>query len=277
MKYPACFILFFICLYCNAQFICNTVSENGTLTLTAPAGNYFTTIQFASYGTPNGSCGSFTTSACHAASSASICSTAFVGKTSASIAATNGVFGDPCVGTVKRLYVQAAYASIVPLKLVSFTARSLNGRIILEWISEEEVNTSHFIVESSVEGEGFLEAGRVPAKGGIHNNYHFELAASGTNKMFRLKMLDKDEKYTFSNIVRVTGTSSSTAINVYPNPVTNYLTVSLIGDGLITNMQGQLIRRFSITHERTNVSISNLKPGMYVILIGVERKKFIKY
>jgi hypothetical protein len=89
--------------------ICNTVPEHGTLTMTAPSGSVFAQIIFASYGTPNGSCGSFTLGSCHATNSASIVSGYALGNNSFSIPAENGIFGDPCFGTFKRLYVQAKY------------------------------------------------------------------------------------------------------------------------------------------------------------------------
>ncbi len=89
--------------------LCGTVNENQTLSLTAPSGSFFTAINFASYGTPNGSCGSFSTSSCHAINSLSIVQAAAIGQNSFSVPATNGVFGDPCSGTFKRLYVEAAY------------------------------------------------------------------------------------------------------------------------------------------------------------------------
>jgi hypothetical protein len=276
MKYFACLIGCFICCCCSAQFICGTASENGTLTLTAPAGNYFTTIQFASYGTPNGSCGSFTTSACHAANSVSICSTAFVGKTSASVSASNGVFGDPCVGTVKRLYVQAAYASIVPLKLISFVVRNENGMIILDWVCEDEVNTSHFVVESSDDGQSFNEVGRVPAKGGEHSDYRYSIRA-GTANMFRLKMVDKDEKFTISKIVRLNNTSGIRMLQVYPNPATNEITVYNDKRVVlsIVNMQGQVIRKLS-SQQQYKIFIGDLAPGAYFLRGENQSVKFFK-
>jgi hypothetical protein len=92
--------------------VCGTVAEGNTLTLTAPTGFTFTSVPFASYGNPNGSCGSYTLGSCHAATSQSIVETALVGQNSASINATNAVFGDPCNGTSKRLYVEALYGSV---------------------------------------------------------------------------------------------------------------------------------------------------------------------
>ncbi len=74
---------------------------------------------FASYGTPNGSCGSFATGFCHAINSMSVVSNYVIGNSSVVIPASNGVFGDPCGGTYKRLYVTVNYgpSGSVPSKL----------------------------------------------------------------------------------------------------------------------------------------------------------------
>jgi hypothetical protein len=102
--------------------ICGTVGENGTLTLTAPPNYVFTSVDFASYGTPTGSCGTFITSSCHSATSYTYVSSQLLGKTgSVSISATNANFGDPCSGTLKRLYVQATVTG------PSITGSLING------------------------------------------------------------------------------------------------------------------------------------------------------
>jgi gliding motility-associated-like protein len=90
--------------------ICETANENGSMTLTAPAGATFTSVTFASYGLPNGSCGNFTIDpACHSNSSLSVLQTALIGNNSVTITADNGTFTDPCVGSGKRLYVEAVW------------------------------------------------------------------------------------------------------------------------------------------------------------------------
>jgi len=88
--------------------VCGTADENGTVSMTAPAGTVFTSVEFASYGTPNGTCGAFSLGACHAANSVTIVSGYLLGLGGTiNIPATNDVFGDPCSGTFKRLYIQA--------------------------------------------------------------------------------------------------------------------------------------------------------------------------
>lgn len=83
----------------------NMVNEGSTLSLTAPAGTVFREVVFASYGTPTGTGPNYVQGTCHAATSSTQVSTAFLNKSTASIGANNTTFGDPCNGTPKRLAV----------------------------------------------------------------------------------------------------------------------------------------------------------------------------
>jgi len=77
-------------------------------TLTCPPGYVITSIDFASYGTPTGECGAFGYGTCHAPTSLSVVRDVCIGQASCSVRAQNVIFGgDPCLGTYKRLYVQA--------------------------------------------------------------------------------------------------------------------------------------------------------------------------
>lgn len=86
--------------------VCGGVINLQSLYL-ACADGVFTSIDFASYGTPSGHCGSFVTGKCNAANSKTVVEKYCLGKRNCSIPVTTPVFGDPCYGTVKYLYVQA--------------------------------------------------------------------------------------------------------------------------------------------------------------------------
>ncbi len=97
--------------------LCGMFNENEWVNLTAPDNNIFTSINFASYGTPLGDCGSFSNGLCHATSSMYIAQNACLGRNSCSFGADNGTFGDPCEGTFKRLYVEAEYSDISDINI----------------------------------------------------------------------------------------------------------------------------------------------------------------
>jgi hypothetical protein len=84
---------------------CAQGNEGSTAALSCPSGQVIKSIAFASYGTPTGSCPNFVASSCHASSSKSVVEAACLNKQSCTVGASNGVFGDPCVGTYKKLAV----------------------------------------------------------------------------------------------------------------------------------------------------------------------------
>jgi Ni,Fe-hydrogenase III small subunit len=89
--------------------LCGIAGENGFITITAPVGAVIDRVDFASYGTPTGNCGSFALGGCNATNSKTIIEQLALNKNSFSVGANNGVFGDPCNGTVKNLRIQVHY------------------------------------------------------------------------------------------------------------------------------------------------------------------------
>jgi alpha-L-rhamnosidase len=85
--------------------------ENTPVTFSCPGGT-FTSVTFASYGTPTGSCGSgFSNGSCNAASSVALVSAACVGRSSCSIDVSDTTFTDPCFGVVKSFSASLACSS----------------------------------------------------------------------------------------------------------------------------------------------------------------------
>lgn len=121
----------------------------------------------------------------------------------------------------------------------------------------------------------------------IDNNY------TASTNYYRLKQLDKDGQFTYSNIVVLNGNYAITGGSaIYPNPVANTLNVKLSSTRnnkvtlLLTDDAGRFLQR-KVTHLGTGESIiqlnvSHLKTGTYFIKIisadGKERvvKKFLK-
>ena len=95
--------------YVTQGYVWGSVNENGSLTLSAPAGKVFTNVSFASYGTPSGSGGNYTLGACNAATSNSVISDLAIGNSTMTVVANNATFGDPCVTSSKALAVKLGY------------------------------------------------------------------------------------------------------------------------------------------------------------------------
>lgn len=88
--------------------VCASVPENEPLTLQCFGGAVINGVTFASYGLPNGTCGTFSAEpSCDASTSVAVMTAACKGKTSCTVSADNVTFGDPCFGIEKVLSVQA--------------------------------------------------------------------------------------------------------------------------------------------------------------------------
>ena len=128
---PLLMILLISLSYQDARAATGTVSgfvgEGGNLTLTAPAGTQFTSVAFASYGSPDTNSTPYTQGACHATNSSTIVGNVFIGLNSASITGDNSTFGDPCVGTGKKLAVTLNYQSSVSPS--TFNSLGLSGGV----------------------------------------------------------------------------------------------------------------------------------------------------
>ncbi|XVF37956.1 hypothetical protein REPUB_Repub20aG0056100 [Reevesia pubescens] len=75
-------------------------------------GHIISSIEFASYGTPQGSCQNFSKGNCHSPNSLSVVSKSCEGRNSCFIEVSNSGFGgDPCRGVIKTLAIQARCVS----------------------------------------------------------------------------------------------------------------------------------------------------------------------
>ena len=70
---------------------------------------------------------------------------------------------------------------------------------------------------------------------------------------YKLKQIDIDGKFTFSNIVRLSSNDNNASFKIYPNPVTNNFTASFsasksgVATLLIRNTNGQTVYRKSVS------------------------------
>jgi hypothetical protein len=124
----------------------------------------------------------------------------------------------------------------LPLDLLSFTGHLQNNNtVLLNWKTENEINTSHFVVERSTDGNRFSSIGNVSANGrnNIPGSFNYSLtddnaANQSSQKLYyRLKMVDIDGTFKYSNTVAVSLPLTTGKLGISPNPVINELKVTL--------------------------------------------------
>ncbi|MDB5251556.1 MAG: conserved repeat domain protein, partial [Flaviaesturariibacter sp.] len=123
--------------------------------------------------------------------------------------------------TAKSVSVPFTNGSVLPLRLLSFNARqSSTAQALLTWTTASEVNTSSFVIEQRLESGVFETAGTVAASGQGTGDYRFTTAmlAPGLYS-FRLKMVDRDGRFTYSDVKPVRIGAAVETLTLMPNPV----------------------------------------------------------
>ncbi len=190
--------------------------------------------------------------------------------------------------------------SVMPITLQSFntTLNNKNTEVNVNWITATEINVSHFVVQRSIDGKNFSEAGIVFSDGNSTTevNYSFNENISSVQAnliYYRLCTVDLDGRLQYSDIrtVRISKTAAQNiSILTYPNPVTNELRVTIPStwqDKKVSyelyNGYGQLSKRIEegSGSQTETINVSNLAKGMYVVKVICEgqssQQKIIKF
>ncbi|MCZ2140946.1 MAG: lamin tail domain-containing protein, partial [Bacteroidia bacterium] len=109
----------------------------------------------------------------------------------------------------------------LPLTLLHFNAiLNKNQTVDLKWNTINEINVSHFEIEKKDMQGNFQKISSIKAKGNSKEEQNYSdidfSPYSGVN-YYRLKTIDHDGKYTYSNIVRVYLEKANNLISLYPN------------------------------------------------------------
>jgi len=174
----------------------------------------------------------------------------------------------------------------LPVKFKSFEATVKGASTHISWITATEINNELFEVQRSGNGRTFETIAKIAGQGTIYReqsyNYTDEAPLSGDN-FYRLKQVDFDGNYEYTDIISVAHKSSR--ISIYPTSTSDFITIQMdekqIASVMVYNKVGQTLKSMRITDMETRIDLSSLPSGMYYIQVnaqsGKETKKLIKF
>ena len=178
------------------------------------------------------------------------------------------------------------YVSTLPVKYHAFTAALNNESVLLNWITEFEVNNNYYEIERSFDGNQFSVIGKVATNN--NKDYDFKDASSAltenTIAYYRLKQVDVDGKFTYSNILSVRlQINADVKMQVSPNPFMETITTRFMAtekgkaEIRIMNTKGQIVSNkvINIIKGYNNIQIdglSNLSSGIFIANLIVNGK-----
>ena len=164
-------------------------------------------------------------------------------------------------------------AGPLPVQLTSFAGTYSNGIASLNWQTSQEFNSDHFELFKSTDGSNFTSAKTIAAAGNSNTvkNYQYQdqVSANAANYVFyKLKQVDKDGKFTFSSIIKLSLGDTHAIFQLFPNPVVNNFTASFTATKsatatlMIRNTTGQTVYSITVNVIKGNNSVVVNNPSL---------------
>jgi hypothetical protein len=173
--------------------------------------------------------------------------------------------------TLGRFMIEAVFNSVLPVKLSTFTGKLSGEDAILNWSTSTEVNNKGFEIQRSADGSDFTTIGFVV------KNYQFsDRKIALGNHFYRLKQIDQDGRFEYSDIVKLNKTAKSNFEVIVINPSKNKVSLQVNSETAervsinLYNMNGQLVatKNTEISAGSNSLSIGeNLSKGSYIVTI----------
>lgn len=195
-------------------------------------------------------------------------------------------------------FEQPAYTdAALPVLGLVLQAGNINNYAQLHFSTVQEFKNDHFIIERSDDGLRFdtIAVIKTKAPGGYStsplNYYYTDLTALKKVNYYRVRQVDQNGAFAYSDIVSLAGTGLQSGIlKVFPNPVSSQLQVSLpvaLWQGTanasirIFNTTGRLILLKDVSGlPQTSINVSRLAAGTYILVYETgstkQQTKFIK-
>lgn len=177
----------------------------------------------------------------------------------------------------------------VPLTLLNFSAAFVSCNTELSWITEHEQNTGWFDIERTTADApaAWAVAGRVNASVNTSSQTRYSFTdAPGTTSgrwLYRLKMVDRNGRINYSQVIPVSGKCNEASVLVYPNPVSSgKLFVTATGfsqqaTGVLKAADGRLVYSGKIVNGINTIQTVHTPAGLYILTVQDSEGATIQY
>lgn len=199
----------------------------------------------------------------------------------------DGYSGSNC-----RYLISASNAGLLPVTLKNFFAWKFPDKNVLKWVTTQESNNAYFEIQRSDNGSDFYPLGKLEgyAQSFTDKQYSFDDLSPLYHSYYRLKQVDMDGKFSYSQIIDIQRDNIRTLKILPVPPADNLLKMTIESSEkkrLVLNlidMSGKIILTESVTCNKgitiIQKRIERFLPGKYVISLRNENdfvsRSFIK-
>lgn len=172
--------------------------------------------------------------------------------------------------------------NVLPFTKLTFTGAKNGTGNALRWSVENELNNRGYELQRSIDGINFSEISFANTKnytaGAANTEYGFtDLSPFTGNTYYRLKIVDNDGSFKYSNVVLIRGLKTSTIsiAAVYPNPTKSYLNVMIASpiqkevSLQVSDVSGKIVKTITTKvvdgDNMVSLNVNSLAKGMYAI------------
>ncbi len=164
----------------------------------------------------------------------------------------------------------------VPVLITKFNLIKYLNYVNIQWTVQHEQNLHRYEIQRSNDGVHFITIAtqyKGSSVNGSQEYFSTDYTPQKGINYYRIKSVDVDEKFIFSEIKKVEFETISSAI-VFPNPAQKEITINFpscnqfVSSASIKNVAGQsVIKNIQLNKVNTSINIDNLSKGMYFISI----------
>lgn len=177
--------------------------------------------------------------------------------------------------------------SALPVSLTAFSATCDDDKIQVSWTTASELNASHYILQSSRDGQTWLHLAEIEAAGTTNqtSNYSYTDQNFGTVTYYRLVQVDIDGEQAVYGPISSNCNLVNNLMTVHPNPASESFMVTLQSTETIENAQVDLVDMSGrvVMSQTTDINagstmmnfeVKEIQPGAYIIRVQGENDKF---
>jgi len=167
--------------------------------------------------------------------------------------------------------------------LITFTAKSIDNYVMLNWSTVNEINNNHFTIQHSADAITFKDLGQIQGAGNSNSkiNYLFiDYQPINGSSYYRLMQTDFDGHSTFSNILNLKR-KDNVEFRIFPNPLGSTTTIILKEDAnenisnckfKLFNTLGEEVLKATLSEQATSLNTQNLISGIYFYKIIIDNE-----